>query len=190
MSKKILAILMAVAMAFSLLPVTAFATGGTSATAPKDVVDGHYGGENGTIWTQGQPTRTDSLKNTVTIVNKTAEKAADNQYNVTLTVQMKHKTTEVLPGAAATVLVIDTSGSMEEQTQCEKEEHTHDDTCYTWETCTQENHPLHYVWWKGEYVHIPRSSCKWDGNKYVYRHLTCNKEQHQHNNCGSTTRIS
>lgn len=112
MSKKILAMLMAVAMAFSLLPVTAFATDGPSGTAPDDVVYGHYEGENGTIWTQGQPTRTDSLKNTVTIVNKTAEKVADNQYEVTLTVQMKHKTEEVQPGAAATVLVIDTSGSM------------------------------------------------------------------------------
>ena len=48
----------------------------------------------------------------MTIVNKTAEKVADNQYEVTLTVKMKHKETAVLPSAAATVLVIDKSGSM------------------------------------------------------------------------------
>ena len=177
MSKKIVAMLMAVAMAFSLLPVTAFATGGPSATTTDDVVDGYYNDKG--KWESGKLENAipEPLKDTVTTVDKTAKKVAgqDNQYEVTLKVEMKHKTTEVLPGAAATVLVIDTSGSMEEQTQCEKEEHTHDDTCYTWETCTQENHPLHYVWWKGEYVHIPRSSCKWDGNKYVYRHLTCNK---------------
>ena len=127
MSKKILAMLMAVAMAFSLLPVTAFATGGPSA---KDVVDGHYEGENGTIWTQGQPTRTDSLKNTVTIVNKTAEKAADNQYKVTLKVQMKQKKTAVPPGAAATVLVIDKSGSMN---YCTDPTHEHKTNCGTWQ---------------------------------------------------------
>ena len=108
MSKKILAMLMAVAMAFSLLPVTAFATGETPDTTTKDVVDGHY--ENN-AWQNGAPTRTDGLDDTVT-VNKTAEKVADNQYKVTLTVEMKHKTTEVPPSAAATVLVIDKSGSM------------------------------------------------------------------------------
>ena len=112
MKKKFLALVLTLAMMLSLVPVTALATDGTSDTTTKDVVYGHYEGENGTIWTQGQPTRTDSLKNTVTIVNKTAGKVADNQYEVTLTVQMKHKTEEVQPGAAATVLVIDTSGSM------------------------------------------------------------------------------
>ena len=112
MSKKIVAMLMAVAMAFSLLPVTAFATDGPSATTTKDVVDGYYNDHN--QWVQGEQARSDKLQNTVTTVDKTATKVdgQDNQYNVTLTVQMKHKTTEVQPGAAATVLVIDTSGSM------------------------------------------------------------------------------
>ena len=114
MKKKFLALVLTLAMVLSLVPVTALAADETSDTTTKDVVYGHYEGENGTIWTQGQPTRTDSLKNTVTIVNKTAEKVdgQNNQYEVTLTVQMKHKTEEVQPGAAATVLVIDTSGSM------------------------------------------------------------------------------
>ena len=196
MSKKIVAMLMAVAMAFSLLPVTALAANDgeeAGAATSTDVVSGYYTGEgSSSTWTKGNLERKDDLTNTVTTVDKTAEKVAgqDNQYDVTLKVEMKHKKTAVPPGAAATVLVIDTSNSMKGTTQCEKEEHTHNDTCYTWETCTQENHPHHYVWWKGEYVHIPRSSCKWDGNKYVYRHLTCNKEEHQHNNCGPTTRIA
>ena len=190
MSKKIVAMLMAVAMAFSLLPVTAFATDGPSATTTKDVVDGYYNDHN--QWVKGEQTRSDELQNTVTTVNKTAKKVdgQDNQYEVTLKVEMKHKKTAVPPGAAATVLVIDTSGSMEDDTKCSKEEHVHDSTCYTWEACTQENHPLHYVWWKGEYVHIPRSSCKWDGNKYVYQRLICNKEAHKHGkNCETTSRI-
>ena len=112
MSKKILAMLMAVAMAFSLLPVTAFATDGPSAPTTKDVVDGYYNDHN--QWVKGEQTRSDELQNTVTTVNKTAKKVAgqDNQYEVTLKVQMKQKKTDVPPGAAATVLVIDTSDSM------------------------------------------------------------------------------
>ncbi len=112
MSKKIVAMLMAVAMAFSLLPVTAFATDGPSATTTEDVVGGYYNNDN--QWVKGEQARSDKLQDTVTTVDKTATKVddQDNQYNVTLTVQMKHKETAVPPSAAATVLVIDKSGSM------------------------------------------------------------------------------
>ena len=108
MKKKFLALVLTLAMVLSLVPVTALATDGTSGTTTGDVVYGHY---DDSTWTKDAPTRTDGLEETVT-VDKTAEKVADNQYDVTLTVQMKHKTEEVQPGAAATVLVIDTSGSM------------------------------------------------------------------------------
>ena len=188
MKKKFLALVLTLAMVLSLVPVTALAAG---ATPTLDVVDGYYNNDN--QWVQGEQARSDELQNTVTTVDKTAEKVdgQDNQYDVTLTVQMKHKETAVPPGAAATVLVIDTSGSMNDKTQCNKEEHVHDSTCYTWEECTQKNHPRHYWWdyWEKEYKHVWPTSCTWDGNKYIYRHLTCNKEEHQHNNCGSTTRI-
>ncbi|MBS4881012.1 MAG: S-layer homology domain-containing protein, partial [Firmicutes bacterium] len=111
MSKKIVAMLMAVAMAFSLLPVTAFAA---DTTPTPDVVGGYYNNDN--QWVQGEQARSDELQDTVTTVNKTATKVADqdNQYEVTLKVEMKHKETAVQPGAAATVLVIDKSGSMNE----------------------------------------------------------------------------
>ena len=132
MKKKFLALVLTLAMVLSLVPVTALATDGTSDTMTKDVVYGHY---EGNAWTEGAPTRTDGLKDTVT-VNKTAEKVdgQNNQYEVTLTVQMKHKTEEVQPGAAATVLVIDTSGSMD---YCTDPSHTHTEDiwgngCGTW----------------------------------------------------------
>ena len=194
MKKKFLALVLTLAMVLSLVPVTALATNGTSDTTTKDVVYGHY--TNTGEWKSGDPENAipDSLKDTVTTVDKTAKKVADNQYEVTLKVEMKHKTTEVLPGAAATVLVIDTSGSMKEQTQCRKELHVHDSNCYTWEECTQENHPNHYYSWRGEYKHYSGgTSCRLDrdNNRYVYQRLICGKEQHWHGiNCDKTSRIA
>lgn len=187
MSKKIVAMLMAVAMAFSLLPVTAFATGGPSATTPKDVVDGHYNDEGN--WESGKPANAipDSLKDTVTTVDKTAEKLADNQYKVTLKVQMKQKKTDVPPGAAATVLVIDTSGSMK---YCTKEEHKHTDDCYQWAKCTPQVNPRHY---HSDGSHKKyNTNCKYEDSRYIYpASQTCGKEEHEHNsdNCKAPYRI-
>ena len=196
MKKKFLALVLTLAMVLSLVPVTALATDGTSGTTTDGVVSGYYTGEgSSSTWTKGNLEREDDLTNTVTTVNKTAEKVADNQYKVTLTVEMKQKKTDVPPGAAATVLVIDTSNSMNKQTQCNKDPHVHDSNCYTREACTQENHPRHYWWdyWENEYKHYSvGTSCRLDreNNRYVYQRLTCNKEEHQHNNCGPTTRIA
>ena len=109
-----MALVLTLAMVLSLVPATALATDGPSGTAPDDVVYGHY--TNTGEWESGKPENAipGSLKDTVTTVDKTAEKVADNQYEVTLKVEMKHKETAVPPGAAATVLVIDKSGSMNE----------------------------------------------------------------------------
>lgn len=188
MSKKIVAMLMAVAMAFSLLPVTAFATGGPSATTTKDVVYGHYNDEGN--WEFGKPGNAipGSLKDTVTTVDKTAEKLADNQYEVTLKVEMKQKKTAVPPGAAATVLVIDTSGSMK---YCTKEEHQHTDDCYQWAECTPQVNPNHYRDWDGGHK-ILDTNCKYKDGRYIYPALqTCGKEEHEHNsdNCKAPYRI-
>ena len=135
MKKKFLALVLTLAMVLSLVPVTALATDGPPDTTTEDVVYGHYTNEG--KWESGKPENAipESLKGTVT-VDKTATKVAnqDNQYEVTLTVQMKHKTEEVQPGAAATVLVIDTSGSMD---YCTDPTHTHKkdkygNRCGTW----------------------------------------------------------
>ena len=184
MSKKIVAMLMAVAMAFSLLPVTALAA---DTTPTPDVVDGYYNDEG--KWKSGKLENAipEPLKDTVTTVDKTAGKVADqdNQYEVTLKVQMKHKTTEVLPGAAATVLVIDTSGSMK---YCTKEEHKHTDACYRWEKCTPQNNPTHY---NGQY-HKVGIGCKLRTEGYFHKVLTCTKEGHEHSDqtCGTPRRLA
>ena len=191
MSKKIVAMLMAVAMAFSLLPVTALAADGPSATTTKDVVDGYYNDEG--KWESGKLENAipGSLKDTVTTVDKTAKKVdgQDNQYEVTLKVEMKQKKTDVPPGAAATVLVIDTSGSMK---YCTKEEHQHTDDCYQWAECTPQVNPNHYRDWDGGHK-ILDTNCKYKDGRYIYPALqTCGKEEHEHNsdNCKAPYRIN
>ena len=187
MKKKFLALVLTLAMVLSLVPMTALATNGTSDTTTKDVVYGHY--TNTGEWKSGELENAipDSLKDTVTTVDKTAKKVdgQDNQYDVTLKVQMKQKKTAVPPGAAATVLVIDTSGSMN---YCTKEEHQHTDACYQWEKCTPQNNPTHY---NGKY-HKVGIGCKLTTEGYFHKVLTCTKEVHKHSDqtCGTPRRLA
>ena len=186
MKKKFLALVLTLAMVLSLVPVTALATDGTSGTTTNDVVYGHY---EGNAWKDDVPGRSDKLQDTVTTVDKTAKKVGDNQYEVTLTVKMKHKETAVLPSAAATVLVIDTSGSMK---YCTKEEHQHTDDCYQWAECTPQVNPNHYRDWDGGHK-ILDTNCKYKDGRYIYPALqTCGKEEHEHNsdNCKAPYRIN
>ena len=94
MSKKIVAMLMAVAMGFSLLPVTAFATGGT----PK--------GESQTV--------TESENNLT--MNKTVTPKGDGTYTVSLESYATGSVTTTQPLVPMDiVLVLDVSGSMDGQ---------------------------------------------------------------------------
>ena len=187
MKKKFLALVLTLAMVLSLVPVTALAADGPSGTASGGVVDGYY--TNTGEWKSGELENAipGSLKDTVTTVDKTAEKLADNQYKVTLKVQMKQKKTDVPPGAAATVLVIDTSGSMND---CTKEEHQHTDDCYQWAECTPQVNPRHY---RSDGSHKKYNTiCKYEDGRYIYpASQTCGKEEHEHNsdNCKAPYRI-
>ena len=97
MSKKIVAMLMAVAMAFSLLPVTAFATGGT---------------QEGNSQT---PVPVTKSENNLTM-NKTVTPEGDGTYTVQLE---SYATGSVIPTQAPVpmdiVLVLDVSGSMTDE---------------------------------------------------------------------------
>lgn len=119
MKKKFLALVLTLAMVLSLAPVGALATDGEEGQKPADVI---YNKEayNGNEKVDG----VDSL-------NKTAVKTGENTYGVTLEVKM-HETTTTTSQAAATVLVIDVSNSMNDPT-CGKREHTHTKYCYTTE---------------------------------------------------------
>lgn len=109
--KRGLALLMCICMIFTLLPFSALA----DATAKDgDIVYGTYGDDG--KWQEDKnlnDTATYSLsgENALTLT-KTATKTADNTYRIDLKVVMTQTTSTTPPGSAATVLVIDTSGSM------------------------------------------------------------------------------
>ena len=111
MKKRLLSTFLSLCMVLTMVPTMAFAAG------EPDVVYGSY--TDGT-WSQtgGDGSSTDPV--TGVTVSKTAQKVAskDNQYQVTLKVETSTKTTVNPAGAAATVLVIDTSGSMDYCAEC------------------------------------------------------------------------
>ena len=116
MMKRIIALLLALILTVGLLPTVALAAGETE---NNDVVPGKY--VNG-VWTKGDLTQT--LPAGVKSINKTATKTGDNTYEVTLEVVLQQ--TEENSGKAATVLVLDTSGSMAYCAECgAKEECEH-----------------------------------------------------------------
>lgn len=145
--KRLLTWVLVLVMTLSLLPLNVLAAETASSNNVK----------YGTIGEDGQWTATENGTGTnnrtgitgVKSVSKTAEPAKDednniipNQYEVTLKVELEQTTSTTPPGAAATALVLDCSGSMK---YCMKDAHTHDSTCYEQikTECTKENNKSH-----------------------------------------------
>ena len=116
MMKRIIALLLALILTVGLLPTVALAAG---ETANNDVVSGSIG-EDGN-WTPVAPNQSNKPEGVET-VSKTAKKVEgeENKYEVTLKVVLKQ--TEENSGKAATVLVLDTSGSMAYCAECGAED--------------------------------------------------------------------
>lgn len=111
MMKRIIALLLALILTVGLLPTVALAAEGETgaATAPADVIDGYYDDNN--KWTKG--TITQQPVPGVQTVSKTAKPTSNpNEYEVKLEVVLKKTESQEKPGSAATVLVLDHSGSM------------------------------------------------------------------------------
>ena len=139
--KRLLTWVLVLVMTLSLLPLNVLADEGGG----DSVIYGQYG-PNGWTKTPGS-NGTDPITNVegVDSVSKTAKRVGDNTYEVTLQVQMHTTTTtETSYAQAATVLVIDTSGSM----ACPKKEHTHDWRCDLF-GCSEEEH-----------THSPACDCR------------------------------
>ena len=116
MMKRIIALLLALILTVGLLPTVALATEGDTPVAgtSSDVKNGYY---EGTTWKEGTLNQ-GTLPTGVVSVSKTAKKVEgeENKYEVTLKVVLKQ--TEENSGKAATVLVLDTSGSMAYCAEC------------------------------------------------------------------------
>lgn len=114
MMKRIIALLLALILTVGLLPTVALAAEGDAgaATTSAAVKNGYY---NNDTWTEG--TITQQPVPGVQTVSKTAKPTTNaNEYEVTLKVVLKQ--TEENSGKAATVLVLDTSGSMAYCAEC------------------------------------------------------------------------
>ena len=127
MRKRLLACVLALAMAVTLLPMSVFAAEVDTDPAVKY---GTYDKNN--TWTEtpnGTGTVTQGLPAGVTSISKTATPTGvANQYKVKLEVKMEQTTETTPPGAAATVLVMDHSGSMKNCATC-GETNFHKNTC-------------------------------------------------------------
>lgn len=128
--KRGLALLMCICMIFTLLPFSVFAEntengnrGGTEGTAQPSVVYGQY--VNGT-WKQvanAKDTVTETVDNqgnTVTLRKTATPTGNENEYTIDLEV-ITTETSSTKAGDAATVLVIDVSGSMKWRAECGRE---------------------------------------------------------------------
>lgn len=125
--KRGLALLMCICMIFTLLPFSVFAEdaengnrGGTEGTAQQSVVYGKY--DNGT-WKQDAEAKdtvtetVDTQGNTITLKKTATPTGNENEYKIDLEV-ITTETSSTKAGDAATVLVIDVSGSMDKCAEC------------------------------------------------------------------------
>lgn len=120
--KRGLALLMCICMIFTLLPFSAFA----DASSDKSVIYGTYD-KSGTTWTQDDKAKdtvtntVDNQGNTVTLKKTATPTGNENEYKIDLEV-ITTETSSTKAGDAATVLVIDVSGSMGDCATCGNEE--------------------------------------------------------------------
>ena len=111
MMKRIIALLLALILTVGLLPTVALAADGDTPAAgtSSDVKNGYY---EDTTWKEGTLNQ-GKLPTGVESVSKTAKPTSNpNEYEVTLEVVLKKTESQENPGSAATVLVLDHSGSM------------------------------------------------------------------------------
>ena len=111
MMKRIIALFLALILTVGLLPTVALAAEGgeTPTTGAGDVKNGYY---EGTTWKEGTLNQ-GTLPTGVESVSKTAKPTSNlNEYEVELKVVLKQTESQENPGSAATVLVLDHSGSM------------------------------------------------------------------------------
>ena len=122
MKKRLLSILLVLVMAFSMLPVTALAN---NQEPPADPVV--YGSYTDGEWVQDPDSNGIYEQDGITVSKTAVPTGKPNEYTITLTVETGTTTTTVA-SKAATVLIIDVSGSMDFCAEC-GEENWHKRSC-------------------------------------------------------------
>lgn len=118
MKRRVLSIIMCLCMIMTLVPFSALA-----APAEGNVTNGYYD-ETGAWQAGGDGTKSYTAEDgTKLTLGKTAEDKGNNTYDITLQVKAERSEEITPPGAAATVLVIDVSGSMEWCANCGEDSH-------------------------------------------------------------------
>lgn len=190
MKKRVVSLLLCLIMALSLIPTVAFAAEVNTPTTDADkITNGAYDTNgNWAAANNGGSITKDGLT-----LSKTAKPVPgkDNTYEITLSVVTSQTTTTTTtPGNAATVLVIDTSGSM---AWCTKN-HRHDENCYSKEECNTETNPTHwetvtilghqYSYHKEFDDNWNRFPCRysWKDDKYYKVENNCGQGAHNHDN--------
>ena len=182
--KRLLTWVLVLVMTLSLLPLNVLAEEGDDSPSTSLPVYGKY--------VDGEWEKDDSMSSTINnpapnvdYVTKEATPTGNpNEYNIKLEVKM-HTTSETVSryDQAATVLVIDTSGSMN---YCTKEEHKHDiNTCYVLTDSECDSYHYYDSWkWQNDQWYYDHGDyiCIWNGNRNTsYRAtLNCNKVPHVH----------
>lgn len=189
MKKRVVSLLLCLIMALSLIPTVAFAAEVNTPTTDADkTTNGKY--DNGT-WQSGGDGTSKSADGLVTLSKTAKATANDNEYTITLEVKTSQTTTTTTTSSdAATVLVIDTSGSM---AWCTKN-HRHDENCYSKEECNTETNPTHwetvtilghqYSYHKEFDDNWNRFPCRysWKDDKYYKVENNCGQGAHNHDN--------
>lgn len=137
--KRGLALLMCICMIFTLLPFSVLAD---ATVQDGDIVYGTYGTDG--KWKEDKnlnDTETYSLsgENELTLTKTATKTEGDNTYQIDLKVVMTQTTSTTPPGSAATVLVIDTSGSMKICATCNSQSADWDGNYYHANNCATGN---------------------------------------------------
>ena len=116
--QRVISTVLSIAMLISLLPTAVFAD-----DTPSRVIYGSYDAEGNWVQDSGSGSGTITTENGITLSKIAVPDPKDlNKYTITLTVETSTTTTTVNPTSAATVLVIDVSGSMDYCAECGGEE--------------------------------------------------------------------
>ena len=116
--QRVISTVLSIAMLISLLPTAVFAD-----DTPSRVIYGSYDAEGNWVQDSGSGSGTITTENGITLSKIAVPDPKDlNKYTITLTVETSTTTTTVNPTSAATVLVIDVSGSMDCCAECGGEE--------------------------------------------------------------------